>query len=83
MWDVEHEVVVIVAMSGIIPPNQALINIVDITGQERERLRDQFDLWDVCKNIWVGTEINMLRGTVRLSHKEHDGSDFALKLHQP
>jgi hypothetical protein len=82
VWNIEYEVVEIIAMSGIIPPHQALINIIDITNEVWERLTDQLDLWNVRKNIWVGTEIDMLRGTVRLYDMEYGKSDIA-SPHRP
>ena len=66
MWNIEDEVVEIIAMRGVIPSDQALINIINIANQERERLTCSFDLGNVRENIWVGAEINMLHCTARL-----------------
>mmetsp|Transcript_25356 Transcript_25356/g.73020 ORF Transcript_25356/g.73020 Transcript_25356/m.73020 type:complete len:102 (-) Transcript_25356:1207-1512(-) len=66
MWDIVDQIVVIIAVRRIIPANEVLINVINIADKIRKRLSDEFDLWNVSKNVWIRTEINVLRLSLRL-----------------
>lgn len=63
---VKNEVVIVVAVRRIIPSDQALVDIIDITHKIRKWLANQFDLWNVSKYLRIGAEINVLVGSFRL-----------------
>ena len=69
MWDVENQVVFIVAFACIVPANQSLVYSVDIANEVRERLPYYFDLRDIAKDLWVGAEIDILTLSFGLREK--------------
>jgi len=68
--DVEDEIVVVVALGGIIPADHALVDVVDVARQEWERIADQLYLWDEGIDLWVRTEVDVLAASLRLLKTE-------------
>lgn len=70
MWNIKNKIEIIVAVRWIAPPDQTLVNIIDITDKIRIGLTSKFDLWNIGKNLRIGTEIDVLVGSFRLKNGE-------------
>lgn len=47
--DFEKQIVVVITTASIVPPNQVLIQVVNIAAKVRERVPTKLELGDVCK----------------------------------
>ena len=70
MRKVEDQIVVIIALLGRIPPNQSLIDIVDVAREVWEGLTNKLHLRNVTKDIWIRTKVNVLFVTFGLQEEE-------------
>ena len=66
--NIKDQVVEVIASARIIPSNQALIDVVDITYQIGKWLTNLLDLRYIGENFWIGTEVNVLTITFRLQY---------------
>ena len=64
--NLEHQVVEIVASSGIIPSDQVLIQIINVAADVREWVAHKLELRHISKDFWIGAKINILRVSFRL-----------------
>ena len=70
MWNIKNQVVMVIRIIYIHPSNHIFIEVINIAAEKRKSCPSSQDFRNVCKNLNIRTEINLLCCTLRLNKKQ-------------
>jgi hypothetical protein len=66
VWDFKQQIVIIVAVTCIVPSYQVLVDIIDVAANVGKWMPTKLELRYIRKDLGIRGEVNVLRFTLRL-----------------